>query len=617
MPIDTGRPNPDSADTVRVEFEPIGRRGPCRRGLTLLQCAQSLGTGLSAICGGRGTCGRCRVVLVNGELSPLTDIERSLFQPEELAAGVRLACQCVPLADCVLHVPEESLSTTQRVQVEGLQAATGNDPPIIDQHVTTPPPSLNDVRGDDDRLLASLHEAAPGACHTIDLEVARALSPTLRGNDWSVQLSLRGTEAVAVGPWPSPTLGLAVDLGTTKLAAYLLDLTTGATLSARGAMNPQIRYGEDVVARLSHALTSGSGAIELSGAAVGAVNDLVIELCGDADMDPTRILEAVIVGNTAMHHLLLRLPVDQLARAPYVPCVREALDLKTRELGIDIARGAYVHLPPVIAGFVGSDHVAALLATGTRTANAPTLVVDIGTNTEVCLAIGGRLTSASCASGPAFEGGHIRDGMRAAPGAIEHVQIDGDEVRLQVVENTEPAGICGSGILDVLAELTTHGIVDTGGKLAREHPHVRNDGRSPEFVLVPEEQRGGRQALSVTQTDIRQLQLAKAAISTGIQALLQREGIAASSLSSVVVAGAFGSYIDIRSAIAVGMLPDLPLERFRQVGNAAGAGAKMVLSSLSQREEARNLAREAGYLELATSPGFMKRFVDNTSLKPY
>jgi len=207
--------------------------------------------------------------------------------------------------------------------------------------------------------------------------------------------------------------------------------------------------------------------------------------------------------------------------------------------------------------------------------------------------------------------------MRAAPGAIEHVQIDGDDVRLQVVENTEPAGICGSGILDTLAEMTRHGVLDTKGRLNREHPRVRSNGRSPEFVLVPEDQRGGRQALSVTQTDIRQLQLAKAAISTGIQALLEHEGMSGSQLTSIIVAGAFGSYIDIRSAIAVGMLPSIPLERFQQVGNAAGAGAKLALSSLSQRGEAQTLAREAGYLELATSPGFMKRFVDNTSLKPY
>ncbi|TFH34326.1 MAG: DUF4445 domain-containing protein [Dehalococcoidia bacterium] len=297
--------------------------------------------------------------------------------------------------------------------------------------------------------------------------------------------------------------------------------------------------------------------------------------------------------------------------------MRDALDIKAREVGLRIGRGAYIHFPPNIAGFVGSDHVAALLATNAGAATAPMLVIDIGTNTEVCLAVDGHLTSVSCASGPAFEGGHIRDGMRAASGAIEHVQIDGDDVRLQVVDNAAPAGICGSGILDALAELSAHGIVDPKGRLSGEHPRVKRDGHPPEFVLVPKEQRHGKQALSITQGDIRQLQLAKAAIATGIQALLEHAGIDSSQLSTVIVAGAFGSYIDLRSAISVGMLPDLPLSRFRQVGNAAGAGAKMVLSSLSRRAEARTLARQADYLELATAPGFMKHFIDNTSLVPF
>ena len=613
----TRHPESGSTDSVRVDFEPVGRRGPCGRGLSVLACAQSLGVGLSAICGGRGTCGHCRVVLISGDLSAPTDIERTLFSAEELAGGIRLACQAIPVSDCVIHVPEDSLSSAQRIQVEGLQPLRGTDPPLTEHRVTVSPPTLHDVRSDADRLLAALDEASSADCDTLDIETARAMSSVLRSQDWTVQATVRDREVVAVGPWPSPTLGLAVDLGTTKLAAYLLDFTTGATLAARGAMNPQLRFGEDVVARLTHALTTSGGAAELSSAAVGAINDLVIELCGDADMDPARILEAVIVGNTAMHHLLLSLPVEQLSRAPYVPSVSDALDIKARELRIRIGPAACIHFPPVIAGFVGSDHVAALLATNAHMTDEPLLVVDIGTNTEVCLAVNHRLTSASCASGPAFEGGHIRDGMRAASGAIEHVQIDGAEVHLQVVENAEPAGICGSGILDALAELTVQGIVDAGGRLNREHPLVRNDGRSPEFVLVPEEERSGKAALSVTQGDIRQLQLAKAAIATGIQALLEHAGIESHQLSSIIVAGAFGTYIDVKSAIAVGMLPALPLERFRQVGNAAGAGAKMALSSRSQREQARAVARQADYLELATSPGFMKRFVDNTSLAPF
>jgi uncharacterized 2Fe-2S/4Fe-4S cluster protein (DUF4445 family) len=613
MSQDTSSHAAAPADTVRVAFEPVGRRGPCQRGMHLLACAQTLGVDLAAVCGGRGTCGRCRVVLTGGTLSPLTSVEHSLLSTEDITRGVRLACQAVPLTDCELHVPEDSLGSTQRIQVEGLQSAPRTDPPVVDHKVTVAPADLHDVRGDADRVQAALNETG-ATCDTVDIEAARALSRALRAGEWTIQASVRGRELVGVGRWPSPTYGLAVDLGTTKLAGYLLDLSTGATLAARGAMNPQIRFGEDVVTRLSHALAAEGGDSELSAAALGAVNELVEGLCSDADADPERILEAVVVGNTAMHHLMLRLPVDQLARAPYVPSVRDALDVKARELGINIGRGAWVHFPPNIAGFVGSDHVAALLATGAGSAQVSVLIIDIGTNTEVCLAVDGRLTTASCASGPAFEGGHIRDGMRAASGAIEHVQIDGEEVRLQVVDHTEPIGICGSGILDALAEMTTHRVVDSRGRLNREHPRVQDGARAPEFVLVSKEQRGGKPALSVTQGDIRQLQLAKSAIATGIQSLLEHAGITPEALSSVIVAGAFGTYIDIGSAIAVGMLPDIPSDRFRQVGNAAGAGAKMALASRSHREEARELARKAGYLELATSPTFMQRFVNNTAL---
>lgn len=602
--------------TVLVQFEPIGRRGTCSRDRSLLQCAHDLGVGLSATCGGHGSCGRCRVVLTSGRLSDTTRVEHELIPPRELAHGVRLACQAIPQSDCVLHVPAESLTATQRIQIEGLQRIHEIDPPVESREVSVTPAGLDDVRSDEHRLLEA--SSANGIdCDTMDLEAARDLPRALRSGDWTIGISIRGREIVAVGPWPTRSLGLAVDLGTTKIAAYLLDLTNGATLGARGAMNPQIRYGEDVVARLTHALSQPEGAGQLSAEAISAVNELATSLSADAGVDPARILEAVIVGNTAMHHLLLQLPVEQLARAPYVPAVTGAQDIRARDLQLGVARGAYVHLPPNIAGFIGADHVAMLLASGINTTSDPVLAIDIGTNTEVCLAANGCLTTVSCASGPAFEGGHIRDGMRAAPGAIEHVEIAGDEVHLQVVDGAKPTGICGSGILDALAGMVTHGIVDGMGRLRRDHPRVVLRQNRLEFELVTQDMRGGMPALSVTQHDIRQLQLAKAAIATGIQVLLKHASLESRHLSSIVVAGAFGSYIDIGSAIAIGMLPETPIERVQQIGNAAGVGAKMILLSTSARGRAIGLARKAGYVELATEPGFMKRFVDNTRLTSF
>ncbi len=602
---------------VHVDFEPVGRRGRLPRGLTLLECAHRLGVGLSAICGGRGTCGRCRVRLVEGTLTQPTSTERSLLSQDEIADGLRLACQAVPTTDCVLHVPPESLTATQRTQVEGLQVTAAADPPVTGRRVTVPPPSMRDVAGDADRVASALNAASAGACESIDLFAVRSASSLLRANDWTVEASLRAGELIAVGPWPSPTLGLAVDVGTTKIAAYLVDLSTGATLAARGVMNPQIRFGEDVVTRLSYALTHEGRLAELSQSVIEGINGLVSELTAAAHVDPQRILEGVVAGNTAMHHLLLQLPVESLSRAPYVPALSDAIDVKARELGLLLGAGAYVHFLPNVAGFVGGDHVAMLTATGLERSGDPALAIDIGTNTEVCLAANGALTSVSCASGPAFEGGHIRDGMRAAPGAIEHVALSESDVQLQVIDDAAPVGICGSGILDALAELVRKGIADATGRLNAANPRVRGSGNSREFVLVPEESRDGADALAVTQGDIRQLQLAKAAIATGIDTLLRNAGLAPRDLSSVIIAGAFGTYIDVDSAVSIGMLPPLPLSRFRQVGNAAGAGAKLVLASTSARRGARALARRIAYLELAATDGFMQRFVQHTQLSEW
>ena len=606
---------PPQSDSVFVDFEPIGRRGPCPHGATLMECARLLGVGLAAVCGGNGTCGRCKVIPANASaVSKATSAESAVLSEAEIAKGVRLACQCRVNADCLVTVPADSLSTPQRTQVEGLDVIAGGDPPVVSRQVTVWPPSMHDVEGDADRVLKAL---AADRTLNIDVEVSRALPQVLRECDWTIQAAVRGDEVVHVSRPFTSTLGLAVDLGTTKIAAYLVDLTSGRVLAADGRMNPQIRYGEDVVSRMTHVLTSPKGARELAESVIGALNELVHDLTSEVDRSAQSIVEAVIVGNTAMHHLLLSLPIESLSRSPYVPALSRTMDVKARELGLHIAPGGYVHVFPNIAGFVGGDHVAALLAVNSTATAERTLVIDIGTNTEVCLIADGKRTSASCASGPAFEGGHIRDGMRAASGAIEHIEITGDEVHLQTIDDAEPVGLCGSGILDTLAELYRNGIVDKMGRLSKTHPRVVTTDKGKEYVLVPSAKRGGKPSIGMTQGDIRQLQLAKAAIETGIQVLLANAGIDAEDLDTVIVAGAFGTYIDLSNAMQIGMLPSLPLERFKQVGNAAGAGAKLALSSLSRRAEAVALARDTGYLELAADPGFMTRFVDNTYIAPF
>jgi len=587
----------------------------------LLDAARHLGVDLVSLCGGAGTCGGCKVQVLAAEgVSPPTAVEEASLTAQELQDGYRLACQVRPRGRVKVRVPPESLTTPQRTQVEGLEVHVVPDPPVRSSELQLSPPSMTDLRADGDRVLAALQGQGTD-CRTIDMAVLQSASPHLRDWDWHLQAAVRDGECVAVMSPSSAMLGLAVDLGTTKVAGYLLDLHTGRTLASKGVMNPQVAYGEDVITRISRVFGAPAEAQRMQELAVGALNELAAEMTTAVGAHLQDIVEAVVVGNTAMHHLFLRLPVTQLALAPYVPAVSQALDVKARDIGLRVAPGAYVHMLPNIAGFVGADHVAVLLATALKESTGLVLALDIGTNTEVCLASSGEMCSVSCASGPAFEGAHIKHGMRAAAGAIERLRLVDDRVEYQTIGNAPPVGLCGSGILDALAQLYRHGVVDETGKMGN-HPRVRTHDGQREFVLVSAEElegetapfgpqepaRRGETAITITQRDVRELQLAKGAMRSGIQALLQDAGREAKEINSVIIAGAFGSYIDISSAITIGMLPSLPLDRFRQVGNAAGTGARLALISRQKRAEAQQIARQVRYIELAGVPNFQRLF---------
>jgi uncharacterized 2Fe-2S/4Fe-4S cluster protein (DUF4445 family) len=599
-----------------VDFVPIGRRGECRPGDSLLACACKLGVDIVSLCAGRGTCHACKVKVLDGTVSAATAIEREVFSPQEIESGWRLACQTYPTSNVRVSVPTESMTTPQRTQVEGLEIIVPSEPVVTAYRVKLPTPSLSDLRGDDERLLATLNQQHL-PCRTIDIDVRRQLSPQLRYWDWQCQVTVRDDEVVAISPWPSHELGLAIDLGTTKIAGYLVDLSQGRTLAAQGMMNPQISYGEDVVSRLTHALSSPTEAKRLQRLAVKAINQLASELCAQVEARVAEITDSVIVGNTAMHHLLLGLPLAQLAHAPFVPAASQAIDLKARDLGLKMAPGTYSHLLPNIAGFIGADHVAMLLAIAAWQAEGVLLAIDIGTNTEVSLIDNGQISSVSCASGPAFEGSHIKDGMRAARGAIERLRIAGDDIQYQTIEGAPPVGLCGSGILDAIAQLYLAGIIEESGRMTDNHPRLRHRKKQGEFVLIGEEERGGKPAIVITQQDVRQLQLAKAAIRTGIQVLLEASKRTEAEITQVIIAGAFGSYIDVASAITIGMLPSLPLGHFRQVGNAAGMGAKLALISRRQRASAQAVAARVNYIELASAHDFKHTFIQASSLGKY
>jgi len=603
--------------SYRIDFEPVGRRGECHGGNSLLACANSLGVGISSICGGRGTCHSCKVQVLGGMVSSPTASEQEAFTPEQLKDGWRLACQAYPESDARLTVPPESMTTPQRVQVEGLEIPARLEPAIRAYHLQLSAPSLSAPNADADRLLDSLNRQYRLDCRKIDIHLLRVLSDQVRSWNWEVQAIVRDDEVIALLPWPSPALGLAIDLGTTKVAGYLVDLNDGRTLAARGMMNPQIRFGEDIISRMTVVIQSPEEGAQVRRLAVEAINTLSGDLSAEASSSTEQIVEAVVVGNTAMHHLLLGLPVGQLAYSPFVAAVSRALDVKADDVGLRTAPGAYVHLLPNIAGFVGADHVAMLLAIGALQAEGPVIALDIGTNTEVSLIHRGRITSVSCASGPAFEGGHIKHGMRAAAGAIEHLRITDGAVQYQTIDRAPAVGICGSGILDALSQLYLNGIIDEGGRISDGHPRVRSHEGQREFVLVNEEEREGQPAITMTQHDVRELQLAKAAIRTGIQVLLEANGCSEEELKEVIIAGAFGSYIDVAAAVNTGMLPSLPLDRYRQVGNAAGMGAKLALISSGKRAEAQAIASRVKYIELGSAPHFAQTFVQASYLGRY
>ncbi len=596
--------------TYEVDFEPIGKRVKVLSHTTLLEAAQQAGLALSSACGGVGNCGQCRIAVLEGQVSSPTLDEAYILTEAELLNGERLACSTQVQSHVKVHVPKGSLVTEQRLQLGGEAGALTPDPLIQTYQLEAPPPTLHDPRSDLERITAVLTELQSEANLVAEPAVIRQIAPLARRYNWRLTVYLHGAEIVGLAPPESTAVGLAVDLGTTKIAASLVDLATGAELAVTGALNPQIGYGEDVISRLTYAHRNPEGASLLALKVRETLDDLLGQLTAQAGVSRIQVADICIVGNTAMTHLLMELPIQQLALAPYVAATNAAIDLKARDLGLTTAPGAYVHVLPCIGGFVGADHVAMILASGLDQTERTTLGIDIGTNTEIVLARPGqlRLTAASCASGPAFEGAHISDGMRAASGAIEAVSLTGAGLTLKTVDNAPPVGLCGSGIIDGVAELRRWKLINERGRFDRQNERVRSGRHGAEFLLVPGSQSGSGRDVTLTQNDINEIQLAKGAIRAGLEVLLDATGTPPEEVQEVIIAGAFGSFLKVHSALDMGLLPRLPHARYRQVGNAAVVGARWALLSRQVRERARQIASRTNYLELTTYPKFNRHF---------
>lgn len=554
--------------SFEVVFQPHGRKARFDHKITMLHAARALGVDINSICGGAGSCGKCIVKIVQGmeNLGDPTLEEADLLGGDRLSEGYRLACRSEIRGDVVILVPRESRRGAQRLQSEGLDIPVTLDPQIRKQ-----------TTGETTHIL----------CGNTVIE-------TLPFHD-------------------APIHGFAVDVGTTKLAGYLMDLSTGEVLSVVTAMNPQIPYGEDIMTRLTYALGGGDQRETLHRSLVEGIKQMLADACEKVDADPCNVYELVFVGNTAMQHFLLDLDPRPLARSPFTPKDLGHRDRDSAPFNLGNPKGK-IHVLPLIAGFVGADCVASILATGVHRSDELCFLIDIGTNTEIVVGDKDRMVACSCASGPAFEGAHIKHGMRAAPGAIEGVWIDPDslEPSLTTIDDAKPVGICGSGLIDALSEMLKAGIVDTSGKIRGEieNPRVRRSGNVSEYVLAWKRESGVGNDIVVTQLDVRELQKGKAAMFSGAQMALSRLGVKPSEITHIYMAGAFGTYINRESAVNVGMIPEFNTLDIRQVGNAAGTGARMALLSRGIRKEAQTMRRRVEYIELAAITGYNQAFMD-------
>lgn len=616
-----------------VIFQPSGSGGNIADGKTIMEAARKLGVDIESVCGGKGDCGKCQVRIEEGyfekygveskmaSVSPISEGDRKFLNVRQLRQNYRLACQTQIHGDVVIFIPEESRKGQQVIRKEATARDIELKPAVKKYYVELAPATLRDTLADFERLQAELNKRFKLGELTIDYTVLLSLQSMVRQGDWKVTVSVwKDKEIIKIEPGHVKRgYGLAIDIGTTTVAGYLCDLTTGEIVATDAMMNPQVAYGEDVMSRISYTITHQDGLKQMNQAIIKSLNQVAGRAAAQAGIKRSDIIDITIVGNTCMHHIFLNIDPQYLGKTPFSPSVHHSLDIKARELDFKVSPGAYVHILPIEAGFVGADNVGVLIAEEPYNQDDMVLIIDIGTNGELMLGNRQKLLSASCATGPAFEGAEIKHGMRAAPGAIERVKIDPKtrEVKFKVIgkeywntdaENIGARGICGSGIFDVAAQMFTTGIIGASGRFntTLKTPRLRKTSGEPEFVIAWAGETDIGRDIVVCQSDIRAIQLAKGAIYAGTKIMMNRLGV--DSLDQVVLAGAFGSYIDKESAAIIGLFPDCALENVYAVGNAAGDGARIALLDINKREEADVRARQVEYLELTVAPNFNNTF---------
>ncbi|MEM3607895.1 MAG: ASKHA domain-containing protein [Candidatus Bathyarchaeia archaeon] len=611
---------------LKIRFEDYGVEGEFEEGVTVLEVSRLLGVDLESICGGKGICGKCKVSIISSEgaVPRAAPAEERLLSREELDKGVRLACLLKPKGSLTVRVPLWSRRRTQRLQVEGLDTRAPLKPLVRKVFLELPPASLEDQEPDDDRLLRELEKLGYGTLRISPHALGR-LPDSLRVGDWRITAVLHGDEVIDVEPGDTRGMlyGAAVDLGSTKIAYYLVDLAAGRPVHVESMVNPQRMYGEDVMTRMTYANRGRREMLRLHRIAVEALNELTRRACKAGRIRLSHIYEMVVVGNTVMHHLLHGFTTRHLSLSPYVQAARRPILVEAGRMGLKINPGGKLYTLPTIRSFVGADNVAVCLSTGIFEAEKPTLILDIGTNTEVDL--GSRehgVYATSTPSGPAFEGWATKWGMTASEGAIERVSIDPYtyEVSYRTIGGEPPMGICGSGFIDALAELMKCGLIGprpgfpADPAAAADTERLRKGERGVEFVLAWRDETGVGEDIVITQEDVNELVKAKAAIHAAITLLLDHVGVGEPQIDRLLLAGAFGSYMDAENAKIIGLIPELSLERIIPIGNAAGTGARIALINRDERTKAEEISRRVRFIELATHPRFVREYVDSMYL---
>jgi len=632
---------PDKNDAL-VVFMPSGKRGRFARSTSILAAARSLGVDIDSVCGGRAICGRCQIEVAEGEfakhgvtsssksVSPCGAAEEQFRGRRGLAADRRLSCQSLLEHDVVIDVPASSQVHQQVVRKPHEAHDIAIDPVVRAYFVEVDEPDMQEAMGDMERLRQALQEQWQLVDLSCELVVPQALQAALRKDKRQVTVAVRNNEKM-VAVWPGlkeQLLGVAVDVGSTTIAAHLCDLTSGDVLASAGIMNPQIRFGEDLMSRVSYIMMNDGGEADLITSVRKAINGLVVDVVQQAGKEPTNVLEMTIVGNPIMQHLVLGLNPVELGTAPFALTTDSSVDVLASAIDIDINPGGYVYALPCIAGHVGADAAGVLLAEAPYDRDEVSLIVDVGTNAELLLGNKQRVLAASSPTGPAFEGAQISSGQRAAPGAIERVRINKEtlEPKFKVIgcdlwsdeegfdEQTKKSGItgiCGSGIIEVVAEMFLAGILRSDGKI-KQHESVASkrvleDGRTFTYVLHE-----GQPNISVTQNDVRAIQLAKAALHAGAMLLMEHFGV--KKVDRIRLAGAFGAHIDVKYAMVLGLIPECDLQHVSSAGNAAGTGARITLLDKQSRKRVESEVRDVEKIETAVEPRFQEHFVSSMSI---